>query len=173
MNRMLRVLLLVTVTLVLPACGFHLRRSAQLPPSLAHIHVAGDGDLQRALTRALEHAGVDVVDQASADAAELRLPVARFSSESLTQGGYARITEYAVRYQVEFDVTRDGKALVPHQSISMQREYSYDATDTVGNASQVQQIQQSLIGDMVQAIMFRLEAAGRTTAPATPASGKP
>jgi LPS-assembly lipoprotein len=42
----------------------------------------------------------------------------------------------------------------------------------VGNASQVQEIQGSLVDDMVQAIMFRLEAAGRNpqAAPASASS---
>ena len=41
-----------------------------------------------------------------------------------------------------------------------QREYSYDATNTVGNAAQVEALQGSLHDDMVQAILFRLQAAG-------------
>ena len=176
MNRMLRVALLLAVALALSACGFHLRRSAALPPSMNQLHltVSGGGDLERALTRALENAGVTVEDNAGPGTAELRVPVASFGTESLTQGGYARITEYAVRYQVEFDASgADGKALVPHQRIDLQREYSYDSTDTVGNASQVQQIQRSLVDDMVQAIMFRLEAAGRHTQAAPATTGTP
>lgn len=164
MNRMLRVALLLAVALALSACGFHLRRSAALPPSMNQVHltVSGGGDLERALTRALENAGVTVEDDAGPGVAELRVPVAAFGTQSLTQGGYVRITEYAVNYNVEFDVTgADGKTLLPHQRITMQREYSYDSTDTVGNASQVQQIQHSLVTDMVQAIMFRLQAAAK------------
>jgi len=164
MNRMLRVALPLAAALALSACGFHLRRNAALPASMDHVHltVSGGGDLERALTRALENANVTVEDNAGPGVAELRVPVAAFGTQSLTQGGYVRITEYAVNYNVEFDVTgADGKTVLPHQRISMQREYSYDSTDTVGNASQVQQIQRSLVDDMVQAIMFRLEAAGR------------
>jgi LPS-assembly lipoprotein len=71
-----------------------------------------------------------------------------------------RITEYAVHYQVQFNVVdADGQVLIPFQNINMSREFSYDATDTIGNASQVQEIQHSLIDDMVQAILFRLQAA--------------
>ena len=176
MNRMLRVVLLAACACALVACGFHLRKSAALPPAMSRVHltVSGGGDLERGLTRALENAGVAVEDHAGPGVAELRVPVATFGTQSLTQGGYARITEYAVRYQVEFDASgADGKALVPHQRIDLQREYSYDSTDTVGNASQVQQIQRSLVDDMVQAIMFRIEAAGHhaQTAPAAATAG--
>jgi len=88
------------------------------------------------------------------------VPVAAFGSDTLSAGGYSRISEFAVRYQVQFDVTdATGQVLVPHQRIDMSREYSYDATNAVGNASQVQEIQRSLNDDMVQAILFRLQAA--------------
>ena len=43
----------------------------------------------------------------------------------------------------------------------MSRDYSYDATNTIGNQAQVEEIQRSLNDDMVQAILFRLQAAGR------------
>jgi len=55
----------------------------------------------------------------------------------------------------------------------MQREYSYDSTDTVGNASQVQEIQRSLVDDMVQAIMFRLQAAGHHAQAVPATTGTP
>lgn len=164
MNRMLRVALLLAIALALSACGFHLRRNVALPPAMSRVHltVTGSGDLQRKLARALENANVAVEDDAGPGIAELNVPVAAFSTQSLTQGGYVRITEYGVHYHVEFDLAgADGTVLVPHQHIDMQREYSYDSTDAVGNASQVQEIQGSLVDDMVQAIMFRLEAAGQ------------
>jgi LPS-assembly lipoprotein len=172
MNRMLRVALPLAAALALSACGFHLRRNAALPPSMSHVHldVSGGGSLQRELARALENANVTVEDDGGPGIAELHVPVASFATQSLTQTGYVAITEYAVRYHVEFDAAgTDGKPLLPHQTIDMQREYSYDSTNTVGNASQVQQIEDSLVTDMVQAIMFRLEAAERH-APATAAS---
>ncbi len=56
---------------------------------------------------------------------------------------------------------------MPLQTINMSREFSYDAGNTVGSASQVEQIQKSLDDDMVQAIMFRLQAAAHSPAAAS------
>lgn len=167
MKRTLRLVFPLAVALMLGACGFHLRKSAALPPAMSHVHLAmSSGDLERGLSRALANAGVTVEDNAGPGIAELRVPVASFDTQSLTQGGYARITEYAVHYRVEFDANDgSGKPLVAHQRIDMQREYSYDATDSVGNGAQVEQIERSLVDDMVQAIMFRLQAADRHAAP--------
>lgn len=174
MNRMLRVALPLATALALSACGFHLRRNAALPPSMSRVHltVNGGNDLQRKLSRALQNANVTVEDNGGPGIAELRIPVASFATQSLTQGGYVQITEYAVAMHTEFDLTSgDGTVLIPHQHIDLQHEYSYDSTNAVGNAAEVQQIQTSLVDDTVQAIMFRLEAAGRhPQASAAPAS---
>jgi LPS-assembly lipoprotein len=163
-RRLFQASLLLATALALGACGFHLRENATLPPEMQRVHltVNGGGELERHLTRALQTSGVTVEDDSGAGIAELRVPVAAFSTETLSAGGYVRITEYAVRYQVQFDVVDPaGQVLVPHQRIDMSREYSYDASNTVGNASQVEEIQRSLNDDMVQAILFRLQAAGK------------
>ncbi len=161
--------LLLVAAAALTACGFHLRGNAQLPASMQRVHVTvnGNHDLERSLARALQVAGVSVEDDGGPGVAELRVPVAAFSSETVSAGGYSRISEFAVRYQVQFDV-RDaaGQVLVPSQRVDMSREYSYDATNTVGASSQVEQIQRSLNDDMVQSILFRLQAAGHRGAAA-------
>ncbi|HJW05300.1 MAG TPA: LPS assembly lipoprotein LptE [Rhodanobacter sp.] len=174
-RRLFQVLPLLATTLVLGACGFHLRENATLPPAMQRVHLAvnGGGEFERHLARALQTSGVTVEDDSGAGIAELRVPVAAFSTETLSAGGYVRVTEYAVHYQVQFDVLgSDGQVLVPQQRIDMSRNYSYDAGNTVGNASQVEEIQRSLNDDMVQAILFRLQAAGKheLAAPASAAS---
>jgi LPS-assembly lipoprotein len=163
-RRLFQASLLLATALALGACGFHLRENATLPPEMQRVHltVNGGGELERHLTRALQTSGVTVEDDSGPGIAELRVPVAAFSTETLSAGGYVRITEYAVRYHVEFDVTdADGHPLLPVQRIDMSREYSYDASNTVGNESQVQELQRSLNDDMVQAILFRLQAASK------------
>lgn len=152
------------VVLLLAGCGFHLRQSVALPPSMQQIHlsVSSGGDLQRNLARALRNSGVTVEDTSGPGVAELRVSQATFGTDTLSISGTARVTEYAVHYNVHFTVSdAAGNVLLPEQHILMSRDYSYDATNTVGNSAQVEQIQRSLIDDMVQSIMFRLQAAAR------------
>ncbi len=166
----LRVILLLSAAFALVACGFHLRGNAQLPASMQRVHlsVSGNNDLQRNLARALQTSGATLEEAGGAGIAEMLVPVAAFSTETVSAGGYSRISEFAVRYQVQFEVLNaNGEVLVPRQRIDMSREYSYDATNAVGNSAQVQEIQRSLNDDMVQSILFRLQAAGQH-APAAP-----
>ena len=162
--RLFQLASLLATTLALSACGFHLRENANLPAQMQRMHITvnGGGELERRLTRALESADVTIVDATGPGIAELRVPVARFSTETLSAGGYVRITEYAVRYHVEFHVIdADGHSLLSRQRLDMSREFSSDASDTVGNESQVRELQRSLNDDMVQAMLFRLQAAGK------------
>ena len=172
-RRPIQASLLLLLALALSACGFHLRENAALPASMQRVHLTVNGEsyFQRQLARALETAGATVEDDAGPGIADLQVPTAAFSTDTLTSGGYARISEFAIHYSVQFVVTdANGQVLVPTQHINMSREYSYDASDTIGNASQVEQIQKSLSDDMVQAILFRLQAAARHAVPATAAS---
>lgn len=176
MSRPFRFPLLLLCSLALAACGFHLRRSVALPPAMQHVQIVVNGNsaLQRNLARTLYASGVDVVDQAGPGIALLDVTAAQFSTESLSINGSAEVTEYAVRYHVAFHVTDgSGKLLVPEQQIDMSREYSYNPGDTVGSAAEVEELEQSLNDDMVQAILFRLQAAAKhmpTVSPAPAAS---
>ena len=177
MSRMFKATLMLVSALALTACGFHLRQSAALPSAMQHVHLTVNGgiDLQRDLARALEASGVTVEDKPGPGIAELRVPQAAFSTETLTVSGYARVTAYAVRYQVQFQLNDGaGQVLLPLQNISMSREFSYDATNTIGTTAQVEEIQRSLNDDMVQSILFRLQAlqkhGGGAVAPAAASS---
>lgn len=160
----------------LAGCGFHLRENASLPSSMQRVHLnvgGGGSEFERHLARALQTSGITVEDESGPGVAELNVPVAAFTTESLTPGGYVRITEQAVHFQVKFNaVSAAGGIIEPSQTISMQRQYSYDASDALGNGTQIAQIEKSLQDDMVQAILFRLEAAGKrgTAAPVSASS---
>lgn len=161
-RRLFRLLPLLAAVAALAACGFHLRQSAQLPAGMQRVHLSvdGNGDLPRQLARAIEVSGGTIEDQSGPGIAELNVPVAQFRTDSLTMTGTARVGEYSVRYHVEFNVAdAAGNALVPQQNIDMSREFTYDARDSIGTESQSEAIQKSLVRDMVQSIMFRLQAA--------------
>ena len=178
MSRLVKLSFLLGLAALLAGCGFHLRQSVALPPSMQRIHLAvnNGGDLQRNLARALRNAGITIEDASGPGIAELAVPVASFNTQTLSISGGARVTEYSVQYTVKFSVAdASGQSLLPEQTVRMSRDYSYDATNAVGNDAQVEEIQRSLIDDMVQSILFRLQAAARhaDAASAAGTSGTP
>jgi LPS-assembly lipoprotein len=160
-SRVLKTVALFLLISNLGACGFHLRENASLPMYLRRIHVIvnGNNDFQRTLVRALRNSQATIEADSGPGIVELRVPVVSFTTDVLSVGGSAQVTEYAVHLNVQFALNRaDGTPLLSLQQLQMSREYSYDASNPIGNTSQVEQIQDSLIDDAVQAILFRLQA---------------
>ena len=163
MTRVLKIVSLLSV-LTLAACGFHLRGSVSLPKGMQRVHltVGGGGDFQRKLARALLASNVVVEDKPGPGIAELHVPAQNFQVQVLTVNGVAQVTEFAVRFHVVFSAQdASGNTVVPSESIDLQREFSYDASQPIGTQSQMEQIQSSLIDDAVQAMLFRMQAVAK------------
>lgn len=159
----------------LAGCGFHLRRSAALPASMQSmvLTVSGGGDLQRELTRAVELNGSQVVDAPGPGVAQLNVPVVSFRSDALSMNRFSRISEYAVRLHLEFEaLDASGKVIAPRQSIDLSRDFTYDATQTIGSSTQTEQLQAQMRSDAVQAILLRLQAIARHPSTAEQAQSK-
>jgi LPS-assembly lipoprotein len=175
MRRYAGFLLAVLTLTALGGCGFHLRRSAQLPAGMQRVYltVHGGGDLQRQLAQSLKLAGSDVVDEPDPTSAQLNVPVVSFSTQALTMTGYGRISEYAVRLHLEFEAQdAAGKVLAPRQSINLSREFTYNASQTIGSGTQAEALREEMRRDAVQAIMLRLQAAALHPAAAQQAQSK-
>lgn len=168
-------LVCVAAMLALAGCGFHLRRSAAVPAPMAqrvYLQVNGGGEFPRSLAAALRASKVDVLDEPATGVATLAVPVASFSSHLLTTSGFQRVGEYSVGFQVQFTLTDgSGKTVVPVQTIELSHEFAIDQTQFSAIASETEAIQRSLVREMTDAVMRRLEARAHAAALAAPANG--
>ena len=162
----IRMLSLTALLVMLCACGFQLRKEAVLPPGMGTVVVQGAdpfSPLGRDLTAALERAGSKVVEKPGNDIAVLNVTANRLSTDVLSVGGNARANEYSMRYHVEFNVVDSaGKAILDTQVIELSREYTFDATQATAVAAEEDLLRKELQREMVQSIMRRLDALGRT-----------
>jgi LPS-assembly lipoprotein len=164
-----RLPVLVLLVVFLSSCGFHLRGEAQLSPAMQVLAIEGADALSplgRDLRKALDRSGARVVEAGTEGAAVLRIGSNQFRTDVLSVGGNARANEYTIRYHVEFDVVGAGATpLLAKQTIELSRDFTFDATQALGIAAEQDLLTGELQRDMVQAILRRLEAAGRTTTP--------
>lgn len=167
-------LLCIAASAMLAGCGFHLRRSAALPTAMqqqVYLQVNGGGEFPRSLAAALRAGKVDVLDESAKDAATLSIPVATFGSRLLTTGGFQRVGEYVVTFHVQFTlIAADGKTLIPTQTIDLSHEFAVDQTQLTAISSETEAIQRSLVREMTDAVMRRLEARAHLANPAPAAS---
>jgi LPS-assembly lipoprotein len=161
----------------LAGCGFHLRRSAALPDVMrqqVYLQISGGGEFTRSLAAALRANKVDVLDESAKGVATLSVPVADFDSRMLTSGAVQRVGEYVVSFNVRFTLTdADGHTVVPMQSISLSHEFAIDQTQFSAISSETEAIQRSLVREMTDAVMRRLEAQAHRGTPAAASSARP
>ncbi len=147
---------------LLAGCGFHLRKEAQLPVAMQRVHIEiadPSSALAKDLAKALPRSGAQVVDKVEAGVAVMKISANTLSTDVLAVGGTARANEYALRYHVEFTVEdASGTAILPKQTIELSREFTFDATQALGVASETDLLGKELERDMVQTILRRLEA---------------
>lgn len=161
-----RLIILTFLLAVLCACGFQLRKEAVLPSGMGTVVVQGAdpfSPLGRDLAAALQRAGSTVVEKADNGVAVMNISANELATDVLSVGGNARANEYSMRYHVEFNVTDSaGTAILDKQVIELSREYTFDAVQAAAVAAEEDLLRKELQREMVQSIMRRLDALGRT-----------
>jgi LPS-assembly lipoprotein len=195
--------LVLSATLLLGACGFHMRRGATLPPDLGPLRVVSSNrysPLAESLSQALARSGavpapepVDVQPDAddaqsaiappgtvvpamaeAAPVATLNIRKERWGSLPVAIDARGRAQELTLRYAVEFDLLRaDGSVLVPRQVVELARNYVTVPTQGIGTDSEQEILAKEMRRDMVAAIMRRIDAALQATGPVEAAPQPP
>lgn len=191
----IRILLILSATLLLAACGFHMRKGVNLPADLGPLRVVSGNrysPLAEALSQALARSGAIPAPDAVAIAqqpgdsqygiappvdanvppappaavATLNLRKERWGSLPVSIDARGRATELTLRYAVEFDLLRaDGSVLVPRQVVELGRNYVTVPNNSIGTDSEQQILAKEMQRDMVASIMRRIDAALQATAP--------
>jgi LPS-assembly lipoprotein len=145
--------------LVLAACGFQLRGTADVPFESVYLPSPTSGvqlDLKRQIqagTRA------KVVDNPKDAQAIMQFTQERRDKEILSLTAAGRVREFRLRYIVGFRVI-DGKGgeFVPLQTINLFRDVSFNDSDVLAKESEEQMLFRDMQADMVSQIMRRLAA---------------
>ena len=153
-------------TLLLAACGFQLRGTADVPFDSIYVPQSAGGiglELKRSIqagTRA------KVVDDPKAASAVLEFTEETRLKEILSLTGQGRVREYLLRYRVGFRV-HDGKGrdFVSPDTVTLLRDISFNDADVLAKESEELLLYRDMQTDMVQQILRRLAAAKPAPAP--------
>lgn len=156
-------LLLLCVTLLVSACGFHLRGNYSLPFDTLYIDLPETTELYASLKRNIETGTKTLVtdDRQTADAI-LSVVSDRTSQSILSIGADGRVTEYQLIRVFSFRVfSPAGEEIIPQREISLTRALPYSDNTVLAKASESDQLLRDMQADLVQQIMRRLAAANR------------
>jgi LPS-assembly lipoprotein len=151
---------LLMTTLLLSACGFHLRGQVSIPFETIYLQTSNPNTaLIRELRRNLEARQVKMVNME--DQAELVLDIVAEipDKQVLTLGADGRVNEFRLFYRVSLRAYDHQNDWIPAEEIALCRDYSYDDTKVLAKEEEEALLYQSMRSDMVQQIMSRLSRA--------------
>lgn len=182
----MRMFWLSLLTLVLSACGFHLRGQYALPPQLNPISVQTSVvTLERDLTAGIQRMGGTVAANAPL---RLHITSERINRQTTTIDSRAKAAEYTLFYEVDFQIKyASGIPAEPERTIRLRRTYQFDNTRIVGKYEEENTLIDDLRQQAVGQILARLSrvrvdqlspdspapAAGSAAAPAATAPVAP
>ncbi|MEO6920255.1 MAG: LPS assembly lipoprotein LptE [Collimonas sp.] len=152
--------LMLAMSALLCACGFHLRGSANLPFSSLYMTFAPTSPLGIELKRNIVASGNTKV-LPSAEGAEVTLAVLSETREKviLTLNSSGRPSEYMLYYRLTFHVIdAQKKELLAPTLITLKRDISYNSSQELSKDAEEVLLYRDMQTDMVQQILRRLAA---------------
>jgi LPS-assembly lipoprotein len=151
--------LILAAGLFLSACGFRLAGSDPLPAIMQHTYLSLKDpytDFSREFEHRLKSAGA--VLQPTNELATARINVTQDLVEQRTLSVSATNipTEYELVYTVTFDVHAGDKQVLPPQSISLSKDYSFEENVQLAKEHEADILRQQMARDLVAIAMHRL-----------------
>ncbi|MDO4637304.1 MAG: LPS assembly lipoprotein LptE [Lautropia sp.] len=153
-------LLATSVGMGLTGCGFHLRRSTQLPFHSLYTNLAPNGSIGLALRREISHSeGTVLVNNPKK--ADIRLMVVQElpEREVVAYSSEGRAREYELRLHLRFYVVdAKGDDLIPESEITLRREISNADNQLTARADEEAILFKDMSNDMAHQLIWRLSA---------------
>jgi LPS-assembly lipoprotein len=156
----LRLALAAAFALLLAACGFHLRGTANLPFETLYLPGA-TGGIALELKRNIQSGSTTlVVDDAQSAQAQLQFTEETRTKEILSLNAAGRVREYRLIYRVGFRVgDAKGNEFLPPSTVVLTRDVTYDDAVALAKETEEQLLFRDMQADMVQQILRRLTSA--------------
>jgi LPS-assembly lipoprotein len=156
-----QLLVLLLTTLLLNACGFHLRGQAGMPFNALYLDAPNPNTpFISELRRNLEARQVKLATTAEQADVVLKIISVISDKQILTLSSSGRVTEFRLIYRVSLRAYDQKKQdWIPAEEMVLRRDYTYDDTKTLAKEAEENLLNQSMRSEMAQQIMRRLSRA--------------
>ena len=167
--------LILGMTCLLTACGFHLRGmgDTSIPEDWKSMHLVTDNpnsEFSRDVITQFAANGVQWTDREAANY-NLVLGPENFKQSNLSLNAEARVAEYELTMTSEFMVLdTENKEVMPETSVVVVKQMENDPRNVVGKEGEVRLIQSEMRAELAETIMRRIGfyAASTRPKPTTP-----
>ncbi len=153
--------LVLLISLLISACGYHLRADIDLPEGLKSIYVqGGSGQLRKIIKKTLRSSDGILAENAEAAALVIKVVKERMNRNVLSLNSRGRANEYELYYVLDFLLLdSEGKKLIALQKIEIHKDYFNDQEDVLGKNNEEGVIRDEMYRQAVQSIFRRARIA--------------
>lgn len=177
----MRVLIAALLAALLSGCGFHLAGSRPLPEPLQSTYIdvvvpyrVSEPPMEVSLRTLLQRRGGHVKSSASSAATVIRLSDLKESRLVLSIGTDGKVLEFQLVTSVTYQVTAGGKVLMPPDTLSLSRSYSFNAEQVLAKDAEEARLREYIQRELAELLLLRMEAVlghvsqGQDAAPSAP-----
>jgi LPS-assembly lipoprotein len=151
--------LLLLIATNLSACGFHLQSAFVAPPGMERTYIESNdrySPFQRAFEGELRSAGVELSDSAADATATFTIYFDETAQRVLSVSARNVPTEYEVYYTITYRLDLGATTLLPQQTLTRTRNYTYDSTLVLGKAREEELLREAIVSDLVRIVMKQI-----------------
>jgi len=145
--------------MVVGGCGFHLQGALTTPVQMERTYIATDdrhSQFYRELRLQLQAAGVSLVDSAVESTATFSILYDDTAQRVLSVSARNVPTEYEVYYTIQYAIDDAAERLLEPQTLTVTRDYTYDATLVLGKAREEELLRDAIVKDLVRIILKQI-----------------
>jgi LPS-assembly lipoprotein len=156
-------LIVLMLSLLLAACGFHLRGQNAFTLPFQKLYVKSDNDYAPFISElkyAFQANRVQITD--TPEQAQLTLQIVSEAADKqiLSLSGAGQVLQYTLQYRISLRAyDQKQQEWIAPQEIKLRRDYSYDNSKVIAMMQEEAQLYQNMRSDAVQQVLRRLNHA--------------
>jgi LPS-assembly lipoprotein len=157
----------IVLVLLLAGCGYQLQSYERLPPEMQLTFIQASDHYSifyRQLRKALDDAGITLTNNPAGATAVLVISGDDTGQRLVTVSAQNQPLEFEVYYNVSYRVRSGDSDLLPLQTISVLRDYTYDRTIVLGKRNEEEVLREALVRDLVRQVLRSLNTIGNGAA---------
>ena len=143
----------------LTACGFQMQGVFTPPAGMERTHIAaGDrySPFYREFDARLRAEGVELTDAVADATATFTIFADDTGQRVLSVSARNVPTEYEVFYTITYSLDSGTTGLMPQQTLTLTRDYTYDSTLVLGKAREEELLREAIVADLVRIVMKQI-----------------
>ena len=157
-----RNLVVMSLAVLLSACGFQLRGTGDADFALEEINLQArdsHGQTVKQLEDLLERSDVRVHPGATYS---LNLANERNTQRTASYTGSARSAEYELTSVLDYEFLGSGNTVLLRDSIETRRVYVHDSNNVIGSSQEGEQLRQEMRRELIQQLVMRIQRVSPT-----------